>query len=71
MILSTDKLWFGDHTLLFSCSIGGVGPGKITAGWSSGKIPFSDGLDLASYAWCRVGARTDEEDTPYPVVNFS
>jgi len=23
-----------------------------------------DGLDLASQAWCRAGARTDEEDSP-------
>jgi len=48
-----------------------LGIGKLFAGRSSGKIHFSDGLNLASYAWCRVGARTDEEDTPYPVVNFS
>ena len=35
-----------------------------------GQNPSCDGLDLASQAWCRAGARADEEDSPISCGRF-
>ena len=67
--LNPKKLRFEDQIEAFPFYFQGVGSGKIFT--VLGEFSYCDGLDLASQAWRRSDAQSDEEDIPISYGRFS